>query len=80
MRSGQLQTWWRSFKDPVLDQLIAEAQRVNSNVRTAGLRIMEARAQLGIAGSTRYPQVQQVTGELLASASTARRAGPTACR
>ena len=64
-RNTQLQTWWRSFKDPVLDRLIADAQRVNPNVRTAGLRIMEARAQLGIAGSTRYPQVQQVTGELL---------------
>jgi multidrug efflux system outer membrane protein len=64
-RSEQLQTWWRNFNDPVLDQLIAEAQRVNPNVRTAGMRIMEARAQLRIAGSTRYPQVQQVTGELL---------------
>jgi multidrug efflux system outer membrane protein len=64
-RSGQPQEWWRAFKDPVLDQLIAEAQRVNPNVRTAGLRIMEARAQLGIAGSTRFPQVQQVTGEAL---------------
>ena len=57
--------WWRSFNDPVLDQLIAEAQRVNPNVRTAGLRIMEARAQLGIAGSTLYPQVRQATGEAL---------------
>ena len=57
--------WWRDFNDPVLDQLIDEAQRVNPNVRTAGLRIMEARAQLGIAGSTLYPQVQQATGELL---------------
>src|SRR3954467_11112085 len=57
--------WWRNFNDPVLDRLIAEAQRVNPNVRTAGLRIMEARAELGIAGSTRYPQGQQVTGELL---------------
>ncbi|MCE9657651.1 MAG: TolC family protein [Burkholderiales bacterium] len=64
-RPDQLQTWWRAFKDPVLDQLIAEAQRVNPSVRTAGLRIMEARAQLGIAGSALYPQVQQVTGELL---------------
>jgi multidrug efflux system outer membrane protein len=64
-RIGQTQTWWRNFNDPVLDQLIAEAQRVNPTVRTAGMRIMEARAQLGIAGSTRYPQVQQVTGELL---------------
>ena len=46
-RSGQMQQWWRNFNDPVLDHLIAEAQRVNPNVRTAGLRIMEARAQLG---------------------------------
>ena len=38
---------------------------MNPNVRTAGLRIMEARAQLGIAGSALYPQVQQVTGEVL---------------
>ena len=64
-RSGQTQEWWRAFNDPVLDQLIAEAQRANPNVRTAGLRIMEARAQLAIAGSTRLPQVQQVTGEAL---------------
>jgi NodT family efflux transporter outer membrane factor (OMF) lipoprotein len=61
-----LQTWWLSFNDPVLSQLIASAQRSNPTVRSAGLRIMEARAQLGIAGSARYPQVQQVTGELLA--------------
>jgi NodT family efflux transporter outer membrane factor (OMF) lipoprotein len=60
-----LQAWWRNFNDPVLSQLIANAQRANPTVRTAGLRIMEARAQLGIAGSTLYPQVQQATGELL---------------
>jgi NodT family efflux transporter outer membrane factor (OMF) lipoprotein len=59
------EVWWRTFNDAVLDQLIAEAQRVNPNVRTAGLRIMEARAQLGIAGSTLYPQVRQATGEAL---------------
>jgi NodT family efflux transporter outer membrane factor (OMF) lipoprotein len=57
--------WWRNFNDPVLDQLVVEAQRLNPGVRTAGLRIMEARAQLGIAGSGLYPQVQQVTGEVL---------------
>ena len=65
-RSGDVREWWRNFNDPVLDQLIAEAQRANPSVRTAGLRIMEARAQLGIAGSTLYPQVQQATGEALA--------------
>ena len=62
---GQTQEWWRNFNDPVLEDLVAEAQRVNPDVRTAGLRIMEARAQLGIAGSTLYPQVQQATGEVL---------------
>lgn len=65
--------WWRSFNDPVLDSLIAEARRANPNVRIAGLRIMEARAQLGIAGSGLYPQVQQATGELVRAGS--RRAG-----
>ncbi len=60
-----MQEWWRNFNDPVLEDLVAEAQRVNPDVRTAGLRIMEARAQLGIAGSTLYPQVQQATGEVL---------------
>ena len=64
-RSGQLQQWWSTFNDPVLERLVAEAQRMNPNVRTAGLRIMEARAQLGIAGSGLYPQVQQATSDLL---------------
>jgi len=64
-RNGLMQAWWRNFNDPVLDQLVAEAQRVNPNVRIAGMRIMEARAQLGIADSTRYPQVQQATAQAL---------------
>jgi NodT family efflux transporter outer membrane factor (OMF) lipoprotein len=62
---AQTEDWWRNFNDPVLDALIAEAQRVNPNVRTAGMRILEARAQLGIASSLLYPQQQQVTGEVL---------------
>ena len=66
-RSGGPQTdeWWRHFNGPVLDQLVSEAQRLNPGVRTAGLRILEARAQLGIAGSALDPQLQQVTGELV---------------
>ena len=61
-RRPQAEAWWRSFGDPMLDLLVAEAQRLNPGVRTAGMRIMEARAQLGIAGSARYPQLQQLTG------------------
>ena len=49
----------------VLEYLIAQADANNSGLRIAGLRIMEARAQLGIARSGRYPQVQVVSGDAL---------------
>ncbi|MFC4278856.1 efflux transporter outer membrane subunit [Achromobacter aloeverae] len=57
--------WWRVFGDPALDALIAEADQYNAGLRIAGLRIMEARAQLGIARSGRYPQVQVATADAL---------------
>ncbi len=57
--------WWQVFDDPVLVQVVSEAQHANPSVRIAGTRIMEARAQLGVAGSTLYPQLQQVSGEAL---------------
>ena len=60
---SSIDEWWRNFHDPILDQLIAEAQLRNPGVRTAGLRIMEARAQLGIAQSALYPQLQQLQGD-----------------
>jgi len=64
-RHGQIDEWWSTFDDPALEWLVAEAQRTNPGVLTAGLRIMEARAALGIANSTLYPQLQQVTAQAL---------------
>lgn len=55
--------WWTIFNDSVLDQLIAEADARNPNLQIAGLRVLEARAALGIAQSGLYPQVQQATAE-----------------
>ncbi len=57
-----LEFWWRSFDDPILNELIAVADAGNPNLRIAGLRILESRAALGIALSQRYPQVQQTSG------------------
>ncbi|WP_166367308.1 efflux transporter outer membrane subunit [Pseudomonas akapageensis] len=57
--------WWHVFADPVLDHLIAEADAHNADLEVAGLRVMEARAQLGIALSGLYPQLQQVNGASL---------------
>ena len=57
-----LEFWWRSFDDSILNELIELAEAGNPNLRIAGLRIIESRAVLGIALSQRYPQVQQVSG------------------
>ena len=57
--------WWRNFGDPILERLVADAQRLNYGVRTAGMRILEARAQLGVAGSGLYPQLQQLNANVL---------------
>lgn len=60
-----LRQWWQVFGDPILDQLIAESDAHNSTLKIAGLRVMEARAQLGIAQAGRYPQVQQAGADSL---------------
>lgn len=57
--------WWQVFADPLLDRLIAEADAHNSDLKIAGLRLLEARAQLGIAQSGRYPQLQQASADSL---------------
>ncbi|WP_068826219.1 efflux transporter outer membrane subunit [Pseudomonas sp. BMS12] len=57
--------WWTLFDDPVLNHLIELADAGNPSLRIAALRILEARAQLGIARSGRYPQVQQASADAL---------------
>jgi NodT family efflux transporter outer membrane factor (OMF) lipoprotein len=59
--------WWSVFNDPVLDNLIEIASRQNLDLLSAGLRILEARAQLGIAVGSQYPQTQQISGETTAN-------------
>lgn len=59
---GQEAEWWKQFNDPVLDSLIQHAYQQNLPLQVAGLRILEARARLGIAKGNRYPQQQQVRG------------------
>lgn len=53
--------WWKVFRDPVLDRLIDLAYQQNLTLQVAGVRILEARAQLGIAVGRLYPQQQQAT-------------------
>ncbi len=60
--SDDFAQWWRVFNDPVLDSLIASAYKQNLSLQVVGLRVLEARAQLGIAVGNLYPQVQQARG------------------
>ena len=64
--SAPVQTWWSVFEDPLLDELIREAEASNKDLQGAYFRILEARAIRGIAVGDRYPQV-----DVTAEASTA---------
>jgi NodT family efflux transporter outer membrane factor (OMF) lipoprotein len=61
---AEYRDWWQVFDDPVLNGLIDQAYRENLPLRIAGLRVLEARAQLGIAVGELYPQSQQAFGSL----------------
>ncbi len=61
---ADLSRWWQVFGDPVLNELVILARRQNLSLQAAAIRILEARARLGIASGSLYPQQQSVTGDL----------------
>jgi NodT family efflux transporter outer membrane factor (OMF) lipoprotein len=61
-KEADFSDWWTVFKDPVVNDLIEAAYQQNLTLQIAGLRIYEARAQLGIAFGFQYPQTQQALG------------------
>jgi NodT family efflux transporter outer membrane factor (OMF) lipoprotein len=70
--------WWTLLSDPILDQLVAQTRAQNNNIKIAGLRILEARAALGIAVGNQYPQSQFVTGSASAISASESNANTTA--
>ena len=67
---AEYEDWWKVFADPALDRLIERAYRQNLGVQIAGLRILEARAQLGFATGLKYPQSQSVGASFVRSEKT----------
>ena len=61
-RSANSVPWWHVFRDETLNGLIAEAYRQNVELQAAGVRVYQARAQLGIARGELFPQVQEIQG------------------
>src|SRR5262249_58264973 len=61
---AEYREWWKAFNDPALDHLVEQAYRENLSRRSAGMRVLQARAQLGIAIGEIFPQTQQATGSV----------------
>ena len=50
--------WWTVFRDPTLNVLVDMAYRQNLDMRVAGTRILQARAQRNISVGNLFPQSQ----------------------
>ena len=47
--------WWKAFNDPALDELIARADRGNTELQVAAARLAQAQASLKAANADRLP-------------------------
>jgi len=54
--------WWKAFSDPVLDDLIARAERGNAGIQVAAARLAQARAIARITDADRAPQLGVAAG------------------
>src|SRR5262245_11947660 len=55
--------WWTHFNDPILTSFVQEAFAQNLTLREAGLRVIQARAQRGIAVGQFFPQTQDFSAQ-----------------
>jgi len=58
--------WWKTFNDPTLNTLVDKAYAQNLDIESAGLRILQARAALGISEGLAFPQQQTLSGNAAA--------------
>ncbi|MCB1842948.1 MAG: TolC family protein [Halioglobus sp.] len=59
-QTAEIGAWWRQFGDDTLNALVERGARQNLSLEAAGLRIVQARAALGISDALRFPQLQQI--------------------
>ncbi len=56
--------WWELFHDPTLTCLIQQGYQNNLSLMSAGVRVLQARAQLAQAVGQLYPQQQAMVGNI----------------
>lgn len=54
--------WWEVFHDPILTALIYQGYHNNLTLQSAGVRVLQTRAQLAQTVGQLYPQQQAMTG------------------
>ena len=71
VKSAEIAQWWKTFNDPTLNTLVEKTYAQNLDIKSAGLRIVQARSVLGISEGLNFPQVQTLSG----SAASTRNSG-----
>jgi NodT family efflux transporter outer membrane factor (OMF) lipoprotein len=74
--TADLRGWWRALNDPKLNALVDEAYRQNLTLRSAGTRILAARARRNIAVGSLFPQTQQAFADYNRNQTSATVANP----
>ena len=69
--ADKIAQWWKTFNDPTRNTLVQKAYAQNLDIKSAGLRIVQSRAVLGISEGLSFPQLQTLSG----SAATTRNNG-----
>jgi multidrug efflux system outer membrane protein len=54
--------WWLNFADPVTNRLVDDALSNNYGLKAAAARVLQAQANLDVAGGRRWPQVNYGIG------------------
>lgn len=54
--------WWKMFHDPALNKLIEKGYKDNLNLQISGVRVLLARANLGLSIGEQFPQSQALGG------------------
>jgi len=60
--TDDISQWWAVLNDPILNSLVQSTYQQNLTLREAGFRVLQARAQRGIAVGEFFPQTQVATG------------------
>ncbi len=74
--AADLERWWTVFNDPKLNSLVEQAYNQNLDLRTAGTRILAARALRNIAAGNLFPQTQQAFADWSHNATSGKVANP----